>query len=104
MMTWQEMINDPQLSNLDFKVETNEHGQIILTREVFLHGIYQSRIAEILKQLLPDGITSTETAIDSSKGTKIPDVIRIPFNHFIFAARILRSSRNPYLFLRPLGG
>jgi hypothetical protein len=32
MMTWQDMINDPQLSNLEFKVETNEHGQIILSR------------------------------------------------------------------------
>ncbi len=81
-MTWQEIIDDPQLSRLPFKVETNEYGQLILTREAFLHGIYQSRVAEILKQLLPDGITSTETAIETSKGTRVPDVTWFGFAFF----------------------
>ena len=40
---------------------------------VFLHGIYQAQLAESLRQYL-GGFTSLETAIDTSKGTKVPDV------------------------------
>jgi hypothetical protein len=60
-------------ANLPYKIETNEHRQVIMRSTAILHGIYQSRIAEILRQHL-QGFTSLETAIATSKGTKVPDV------------------------------
>ncbi len=72
-MTWQEIINEPSLANLPYKIETNERGQVIMSPTVFLHGIYQAQLAELLRQTL-GGFTSLETAIDTSKGTKVPDV------------------------------
>jgi Uma2 family endonuclease len=72
-MTWQEIIEQPSLANLPYKIETNERGQVLMSPTVFLHGIYQARIAELLRVHL-EGITSLETAIDTSKGTKVPDV------------------------------
>ena len=81
-MTWQEIVNKPYLEDLPYKIETNENGQVIMSPTVFLHGIYQSRVAKILEQLLPNGITSTETAIETSKGTKVPDVAWFDFVFF----------------------
>ncbi len=72
-MTWQEIIKQPSLANLPYKIETNERGQVLMSPTIFLHGIYQARIAELLRQHL-EGMTSLETAIDTSKGTKVPDV------------------------------
>lgn len=81
-MTWQEIINEPSLANLPYKIETNQYGQVIMSPTVFLHGIYQSRIGELLKHFLPHGMTSTETAVDTSKGTKVPDVVWFDFAFF----------------------
>jgi Uma2 family endonuclease len=72
-MTWQDIINEPSLANLPYKIETNEFGQVIMSPTVFLHGIYQSKIAELLRLHL-QGFTSLETAVQTSKGTKVPDV------------------------------
>ena len=30
-MTWEEIINDPTLQNLPFKIETNRFGQILMS-------------------------------------------------------------------------
>jgi Uma2 family endonuclease len=73
-MTWQEIINHQDLANLPFKIETNEYGQAVMSPTKYLRGIYQTRMAELLKQFLPCGFVSTETAITTRKGVKVPDV------------------------------
>ena len=73
-MTWREIVSDPSLANLPYKIETNQYGQVIMSPTVFLHGIYQSRVTKLLEDLLPNGITSNETAVETSKGVKVPDV------------------------------
>jgi Uma2 family endonuclease len=81
-MTWQEIVNKPSLADLPYKIETNERGQVIMSPTVFLHGIYQSRVTKLLEQFLPDGITSNETAINTAKGTKVPDVTWFSYDFF----------------------
>jgi Uma2 family endonuclease len=74
MMTWQEIVNNKDLANLPFKIETNEFGQVVMSPTKYIHGIYQVRLAKLIEQFLTNGITSTETAIATRKGVKVPDV------------------------------
>jgi hypothetical protein len=73
-MTWQDIVNEPSLANLPYKIETNEFGQVIMSPTVFLRGVYQSKIAELLRQHL-QSFTSLETALQTSRGSKVPDVV-----------------------------
>ncbi len=81
-MNWQQIVNDPSFANLPYKIETNEHGQVIMSPTVFLHGIYQAKIARLLEQHLPDGVVSNETAIETSKGVRVPDVTWFSMSFF----------------------
>jgi Uma2 family endonuclease len=74
MMTWQEIVNNQDLANFPFKIETNEFGQVVMSPRKYIHGIYQAHLASLLEQFLTNGITSTETAIATRKGVKVPDV------------------------------
>jgi Uma2 family endonuclease len=73
-MNWRDIVSDPSLADLPYKVETTETGQVIMSPTVFLHGIYQAELTQRLRQALPNGITSNETAIETRKGVKVPDV------------------------------
>lgn len=73
-MDWQHICDDPALQNLAFKIETNEYGNIVMSPTRFMHGYYQAEIASLLKTHRPDGVVSTETAIQTLKGTKVADV------------------------------
>jgi Uma2 family endonuclease len=73
-MTWVEMCHDKRLQNLPFKVELNQHGQIIMSPTRNKHGIFQGRIVRNLQALLPDGEIIIECAIDTAEGTYIADV------------------------------
>jgi Uma2 family endonuclease len=81
-MTWKEIVNHKDLSNLPFKIETNEYGQVVMSPTKYLHGIYQTRMSRIIEQYLPQGITSTETAIWTRKGVKVPDVAWSSYGFF----------------------
>ncbi len=81
-MTWQEIVNHKDLSQLPFKIETNEYGQVVISPTKYLHGIYQTRMCRIIEQYLPQGIVSTETAIWTRKGVKVPDVAWSSYGFF----------------------
>ncbi len=74
-LTWEEVCNDPNLRDLPYKIETNEHGQIIMTATYFRRGKYQFRIGQLLAELLPEGEVVTEAAIRTTKGTKVADAV-----------------------------
>lgn len=40
-MTWDEILNDPVLRDLPFKIETNKFGQILMSPVTNKHGITQ---------------------------------------------------------------
>lgn len=74
-MKWTEIINNPVLQDLPFKLETNEWGQIVMSAATNKHGILQSKISHLIENFLADGLTITECSVDTSKGVKVADVV-----------------------------
>jgi Uma2 family endonuclease len=73
-MNWAEVVAHPSLQDLPFKIELNEYGQVVMNPVKIKHSFYQSKISNMLDNLRSDGITLTECAIWTRKGTKCADV------------------------------
>ena len=75
---WRRVLNDPQLQELPYKIETNEHGQIVLSPHKPRHGLYQGRLVRTLNQhTTGPGEAAVEFAVETAKGVKVPDVVWI---------------------------
>ena len=72
---WREIVADPLLSELPYRVETNHRGQIVLSPHKNRHARRQKRIEKQLDALLPAGEAFQEWAIATTGGTKQADVI-----------------------------
>jgi Uma2 family endonuclease len=73
-MNWPEVLADPTLRDLPYKIELNEHGSIVMTPASNRHGLLQVRLANRLSQMIPDGEAMVECSIDTPKGVKVADV------------------------------
>ena len=72
---WRHILEDPQLQDLPFKIETNEHGQIVLSPHKRIHSIRQTQITDQLADTVNRArIRSVELAVGTSKGVKGVDV------------------------------
>lgn len=71
---WDEIVRDPALQNLPYKVETNNRGQIVLTPRKNRHSIRQEAVQDLLRDHVPDGSTPPGFAIATPEGVKVPDV------------------------------
>lgn len=74
-MNWQEVCADRSLSDLPYKIELNERGQILMSPAKLLHSGYQAKIIKLLIKLVEYGEVIPEFAIGTPKGTKVPDVV-----------------------------
>ncbi len=74
-LSWKEVCEDPNLQDLPYKIETNDRGQIVMSPTYAWHGKFAFRIAQRLEEMLPDGESSVEMAIQTPKGTKVADAI-----------------------------
>jgi len=74
-MEWREVINNPTLSDLPFKIELNEWGKIEMSPASNLHGMLQTAIAFNLKRLCNDGKAFVECSIQTAKNVKVADVV-----------------------------
>ena len=75
---WEEILADPRFRDLPYKVETTEHGQIIMSPHKLRHSRAQGRLMRLLVQHLGDrGEEIVEFAIETPKGVKVPDVVWI---------------------------
>lgn len=72
---WQEIVKDPLLSELPYKVETNRRGQIVLSPHKNRHSRQQKLILKHLDRRLGSGEAFPEWALATSEGVKVPDVI-----------------------------
>ena len=73
---WHRVLNDPQLRELPYKVETNEHGQIVLSPHKPQHGLRQARVLRLIDHHAPSpGESAVEFAVETRKGVKVPDVV-----------------------------
>ncbi|MGB5687125.1 MAG: hypothetical protein WBM35_15055 [Candidatus Electrothrix sp.] len=74
-MEWAEVISNPFLQNLPFKIELNRFGKILMTPASNQHGRIQGRMAANLINKLPNGEVITECSIQTSEGVKVADVV-----------------------------
>jgi Uma2 family endonuclease len=72
-MNWAEVIADPNLNDLPYKIELNEWGNIVMSPASNQHGFIQTMIAFLLMQLKASGKVLTECSISTSKGVKVAD-------------------------------
>ncbi len=73
-MEWPEVINNPILKDLPFKIELNKFGKILMSPASNQHGRIQSRMAANLINKLPSGEVITECSIQTPEGVKVADV------------------------------
>ena len=71
---WTELINDPSLHDLPYKIELNQEGTIEMSPASNRHGIQQAQIARELGNGLPHGSVITECSILTDIGVRVPDV------------------------------
>lgn len=72
---WNEIVRDPALRDLPYKVETNEQGQILLSPHLNRHSFQQYDIQKLLEEHAPKGVVPPEFALATPKGVKAPDVV-----------------------------
>ncbi len=72
-MQWSEVLANPYLRDLPFKIETNEWGQIVMSPAKNIHGYLQSRVCMLLEKAL-GGTAIIECSVQTSDGVKVADV------------------------------
>jgi len=73
-MNWSEVIADPSLQDLPYKIELNQYGAIVMTPASNRHARRQSRIYDLLSDLKNDGELIVECAVATKRGVRVPDV------------------------------
>ena len=73
-MEWSEVINNPALQNLPFKIELNKFGKLLMSPATNKHGMMQMDIGIALKSQFPEGRAISECSIQTPEGTKVADV------------------------------
>jgi Uma2 family endonuclease len=72
---WNEIVADPTLRDLPYKVETNARGQIILSPHKAHHSHQQKALMTCLDEHLPSGEAFQEYPVSTPGGVKQADVI-----------------------------
>ena len=73
-MEWAEVVDNPLLQDLPFKIELNKFGKLLMSPASNKHGRIQSRLASMLINKLPKGEVITGCSIQTSDGVKVADV------------------------------
>ncbi len=73
-MRWAELVKDPTLSDLPYKIEINLWGKVEMTPASFWHGRLQGSIAAQFAAQLRHGESLTEVPILTEIGVRAPDV------------------------------
>jgi len=72
---WHEIVDDPVLRDLPYKVETNTRGQLILSPHSNRHSLQQRAMLRLLDRHAPAGMSAPEFALATDQGVKVPDVV-----------------------------
>jgi Uma2 family endonuclease len=72
---WGEILADPVLQDLPYKIELNAWGKIEMSPASNLHGHLQFWIGAELQRLLPEGRVITEASVLTGIGVRVPDVV-----------------------------
>jgi Uma2 family endonuclease len=72
---WTEILADPELARLPYRIETDQHGYLLMSPPPApLHGHRQIHIGVLLSRFLPDGHTLSECPVSTAAGVKAVDV------------------------------
>lgn len=74
-MDWAQVIQDPSLTDLPYKIELNEWGNIEMSPATNRHNMLQSKILLKLKELMAEGDAFVECSVLTSKNVKVADVV-----------------------------
>lgn len=75
LAVWRKLVADPALAALDFRIETDRHGQMIMSPPPApSHGSKQIEIGYLLRTLMPRGKVVSECPVSTSAGVKAADV------------------------------
>jgi Uma2 family endonuclease len=74
VIQWSEVIKDPTLQNLPYKIELNEWGNIVLSPASNKHGLLQAELSGVLREHKREGKVLTECSVNTLKGVKVADV------------------------------
>jgi len=70
---WEDVTRDSLLQGLPYKIETNAHGQLVLSPHTNRHSDVQEQILLLLHEHAPAGHQPPEYAVTTSAGVKTPD-------------------------------
>ena len=73
-MQWSDVLAEPTLRDLPFKIELNQWGMIEMSPASTWHGRRQTRVIQYLTRKLASGEIITEPAIQTAIGVRVPDV------------------------------
>ena len=74
VLRWMEVLRDPTLQDLPYKIELNARGKIEMSPASNRHALLQANFAAELARLLPSGLPLTECSILTEIGIRVPDV------------------------------
>lgn len=72
-MTWQEVIDDPCLQNLPYKIELDHWGRIVMSPANNRHGRHQMRFGVLFAKHMRGGEGISECSVETPMGTKVAD-------------------------------
>ena len=72
---WHEMLVDPTLQDLPYKIELNAWGKVEMSPPAVGHARLHTALALQLMQQLPDGIALTQCPVLTHIGIRAPDVV-----------------------------
>lgn len=76
LAVWERLLDDPFLASLDYRIETDRHGQIVMSPPPApSHGNKQIEIGYLLRKLLPGGKVISECPVSTRDGVKAVDVV-----------------------------
>ena len=74
-MQWSDVINDPSLRDLPYKIELDAQGRIVMSPASNRRGIQQGKLVRLLARMLADGEIATECSVGTHAGVKVADVV-----------------------------
>jgi Uma2 family endonuclease len=73
-MKWIDVIENPILKNLPFKIELNRWGQIIMTPKSNKDGVLKARVSMMLNDEKRSGTIILGCSIETPRGVKVADI------------------------------
>ncbi len=69
---WNEVLADPNLHDIAYKIELNSEGTILMGPANNWHAAVQAWLAQFLGKALPEGVVLTECSVLTEAGVRVP--------------------------------